>query len=469
MPTGTWANLHDERARLLDEAEGIFASAKAEGRSLTDDERTRDDVIAARLETITEDLAREERIKAQAINAIGPTAHDPALTRITGVNDRAGEKPWGFDTFGMGAEQFIAKHPSYYIPENHALHPVTRFQNAADGEFLKAVFMAAKGRGTDARLLFEAAAQGAGEFVGADGGFLLPKPSTERLMLRMSKGEILSRVQRNLMTVGNSIDVKVIAETSRATGSRHGAVQGYRLGEGDTITASRPKFANLEFKLKKYAALGYASDELLQDTSLMGRLIFDAFGDELRFMAEDDIINGTGVGMPQGILNATALVTVDKETGQAAASIVYENLSKMWARCNARCRPNCVWIVNQDIEPALDTLAKNIGTGGVEPNFVRYAEDGVLRIKGRPTVAVEYAATLGTKGDIILTDLSEYWFWDKGDPQQASSIHVAFTTDEQAFRVIYRADGRCSWIAPLTPYKGGSNTQSCCVALATRA
>ena len=48
-------------------------------------------------------------------------------------------------------------------------------------------------------------------------------------------------------------------------------------------------------------------------------------------------------------------------------------------------------------------------------------------------------------------------------------MHVAFTTDEQAFRVTYRADGRSSWVSTLAPYKGGTNTQSHIVALNTRA
>ena len=39
-----------------------------------------------------------------------------------------------------------------------------------------------------------------------------------------------------------------------------------------------------------------------------------------------------------------------------------------------------IWLINQDIEPALDDLAKVIGTGGIEPNWVTYSPEGVLRI-----------------------------------------------------------------------------------------
>lgn len=463
MPTSARTALWDKRASVQDEIEQFLATTA--GRVLTPDEDSKADDLQGQINQIDASLKKHDELQASLANMPGQR---PA---ITVGRDLGLDRPWGYDTFKCTAEEFIARQSTYHLPEGHALHPATRWQNAADGEFLRAVRNQRLGLANDPRLTYEAAAQGAGEFVGADGGFLLPKPSADRLVLRMSGGQVLSRVQRDVMTIGNSIDIKVINETDRATGSRHGAVRGYRLGEGDTITASRPKFANLGFKLHKYAALGYASDELLADVSLMGRVIFDAFGDELRFMAEDDIINGTGAGAPQGFLVATALVSVTKETGQAATTFVFPNALNMWARCYAPCRPNSVWFINQNVEPQLYQMSLAVGTGGVPVYLPPSGASGqpYATLFGRPVIPIEYAAGLGTKGDVILCDCSQYWFFDKGDPQQATSIHVAFTTDEQAFRVTYRADGRCSWIAPLTPYKGTGSTQSCCVVLDTRA
>ncbi|HEY4712374.1 MAG TPA: phage major capsid protein, partial [Dehalococcoidia bacterium] len=79
---------------------------------------------------------------------------------------------------------------------------------------------------------------------------------------------------------------------------------------------------------------------------------------------------------------------------------------------------------------------------------------------GKPVIPCEQAATLGTAGDIILADLSQYLMIDKGSLQSASSIHVKFTTDETAFRFTYRCDGQPLWKTVLTPYKGTGNTQS---------
>ena len=68
-------------------------------------------------------------------------------------------------------------------------------------------------------------------------------------------------------------------------------------------------------------------------------------------------------------------------------------------------------------------------------------------------------------GDFMLVDLSQYLFIQKL-LQTAASMHVAFATDEMAFRVTWRVDGKPAWISALTPFKG-SNTQSPFVAIAT--
>ena len=485
------------RATLAAESEALRTTAEAENRGLTDDEKQRDDVIYAEITTLDADIEREERHREWARTAPPVASYsgdgrllEPA-TNVTNVvpvetappvpgghrpwihdaRDLALEKPWGFDTYRCTASQFVARYSTTAFPADHPFHPAHRYQNAADGEFLQALFRASKGYGTDPRLIYQSAAQGAGELVGADGGFLVPRPSTDRLLLRMTAGQVLSRVDRSPLTQGNSLDINVIDESSRATGSRHGAVQGYRLDEGGTITASRPKFKRLEFKLHKYAAFGYATDELLADASLVGRMIFQAFGDELRFMVEDDIINGTGSGMPQGILTSAALVSVAKESGQAATTFTWENAVKMVARFYAPLFSRAVWFINQDVYPQLFSMTLSVGTGGapvyLPANGAAGAPHGTLF--GLPVVPIEYGATLGTVGDVILVALSEYWFFDKGSPEEASSMHVAFTTDEQAFRVTYRADGRSSWVSTLAPYKGGTNTQSHIVALNTRA
>jgi HK97 family phage major capsid protein len=83
---------------------------------------------------------------------------------------------------------------------------------------------------------------------------------------------------------------------------------------------------------------------------------------------------------------------------------------------------------------------------------------------GKDVVVTEFNPDLNSAGDILLGDFSQYLFWEKGDVQAATSIHIAFLTDEMAFRFIYRADGQTAHYSAITPYQG-STTQSAFVSL----
>lgn len=438
------------------QADGVanLAEAVAEGRALTDEERARDDVIQAQLvdldELITRQTALLDRERASALDI-------PDGAIIRGLRDLSGELSW-LPPIPVGASAVLQ----------------ARARDIGFGSYLQAVFRARVHGQVDPRLEFEAAAQGAGIADGSSGGFLVPETFSNELALRVTAGEILRRVNgggpRGIS--GNTITINVTDETSRATGSRFGGVQGYWIDEGTAPTASRPRLSRVRMELSKIACLGYATDELLADTGgFFGSFMSDSFAQELRFLAEDAVLNGTGAGQPQGLLNAAAIVSVAKETGQAAKTIVRENIDKMWTRMYAPSRASGVWLINQDIEPQLEQLSAVVGTGGVPiylpPGGINDTPNA--RLKGRPVVPVEYCATLGTVGDILLVDLSTYLMIESAaGVQGASSMHVAFTTDEMAFRLVWRLDGEPMWRSALTPFKG-SDTQSPYISLATRA
>lgn len=362
--------------------------------------------------------------------------------------------------------------------------PVARLEMGADlaaeepfanlGEQLKAIHSMRTGAGSGSlhgRLM--AAAQGAGESVDSDGGYLLQPDFKAAIESRMfENGQVLSRCREiKCGPNSNAVTLKVVDDTSRATGSRWGGVRGYWVDEGGAPTKSKPTFGTIELKLKKVAALGYASDELLEDAVAMSSIYEQAFAEELTFLTEDGVFNGTGAGQPLGVIAHAATVSVAKETGQTAATLVFANIVKMYSRMWARSRQNAAWFINQDIEPQLYQMSLAVGTGGV-PVYLPangLSASPFASLMGRPVIPTEYNATLGTVGDVVLADFSQYGLLTKGGVKQASSMHVAFTTDEMAFRATYRVDGQPLWKSALTPFKGTSNTLSPMVTLATRA
>jgi HK97 family phage major capsid protein len=427
VKTGLYARLVAERTELDAEVKGIRKAADKS--DLTDDQRERLTAIRDRKEVIATDIALLDDERDEILTA--PAEPDTAATGA----------PTPFRSLG---EQ---------------LHAVAQAALRPD-------------KGVDPRLgQINAAAQGANELVGSEGGFLVQTDfSQELLRLVHETGTLSSRTDRRpIGPNANGMKVNYINENSRADGSRSGGVRAYWTGEAGSLTASKPSYGQIELNLAKLTGLYYATDEEIGDVTNLEANATREFADEFGFKVDDAIVRGTGAGMPLGWLNAGATVSVSKETGQAAATIVSENVEKMYARMFARSIGDAVWYINQDCWPQLFQLHHVIGTGGV-PMYVpagglSTAPFGTLL--GRPVQPIEQAATVGTVGDISFVDLSQYLTIEKGGIAAASSIHVQFTTDETAFRWVLRTNGRPKRDTALTPFKG-SATQSAFVTLATR-
>jgi len=87
-------------------------------------------------------------------------------------------------------------------------------------------------------------------------------------------------------------------------------------------------------------------------------------------------------------------------------------------------------------------------------------------VKGRPVIVAEQSPLLGTPGDIILADLSQFVIVES-DMKGALSMDVLFLQDKGVFRFVWRGNGAPIWATPITPYNGGA-TRSPFVMLAQR-
>ncbi len=328
------------------------------------------------------------------------------------------------------------------------------------GEFLQSVQERNFG-GNDVRL--RALAESSGE----GGGFLVPEEfRSELLRVPMEEGIIRPRARVIPMST-NTVQLPRVIDTSHAS-SVFGGVVGYWTEEAGSYTASEPTFGQFELKAKKLTGYTQASDELVADSAIgLEQLLISMFGDAIRFYEEKSFIAGDGAGEPIGILNADSLISVAKETGQAATTINYENLVKMYSRMIPSSLNNAVWVAHPDIIPQLLTMSLTVGTGG-SAVYVNNAAEGIpTTIFGRPILFSEHCKTLGTVGDIFFADLSYYVIGDRQGVSIASSPHYRFANGETVWRFTERIDG-APWLnSAITPAEG-SNTMSPFVALATR-
>ena len=312
------------------------------------------------------------------------------------------------------------------------------------------------------------AVQGMSVGAAEDGGYMVQPEYSDRVLERVYNNKLFSMTD-NYTVSGNNLVFMRNAETSRANGSRKGGIRGYWLGEGASGTKSAPKMRQVQLRLKKLCIIVYLTEELIQDGgAAVQSYVEKCAAEEFNFMIGDALFNGTGVGQPLGLLNSGSLVTVTKETGQAAATINSANIDKMWAR-RYSAADGYTWFHNQDCGPQLDSLNQAIGTAGIALYRPNNGLAGVApqMLKTAPRVETEFNATCGTVGDLVLADFSQILSIAKGGVSQMASTHVEFLTDQTALKFTMRLDARPWDDTAMTPYKG-SATQSSFVCLETR-
>lgn len=432
--------LLQERAGLIDKQEQILNTAHNEKRNLTVDEDATFKNLDKAIGDIEEQVEREKKFDERIKNLDG----------VFNLIDLRQQTQDGFESFGEFLVAVAKAGMSYNrIPGAGTLDP----------RLLK-------------RMEVQDAASGLSATVPSDGGFLIsPTVSNEIIKRTYETGQLASKC--TVFDIGqgsDSLEVPYIDETTRVTGSRWGGVRIYREGEVDTPTSTKAyKLGRWECRVTDLKALVYATERLLNDATAIESLVNESIASEFAFVLDNEILYGDGASQCTGIIGNSATVSVTGETGQAAGTIYFENILKMWSRSWGRSRNKSSWYINQDCEPQLYSMVMSINSGGVPvympANGISGSPYGTLF--GKPVIPIEQCETVGTVGDIIFADFSEYALVRKGGLKSASSIHVKFVEDEMTFKFSMRVNGKPKWKSKLTPYKG-NNTLSPFVTLATR-
>lgn len=434
--------LEELRARqqtLIQASADIVAAADADnGRDLTPEEIAS---ITAN-ETEVAKLAPQIQARAAAVNAARPGGRrsdaEPGVPAgaAARVNPRGDAAKHGFKSFGEFAMTVRAA-------AGNKPDAVQRFQNVASTY--------------------------GNEGEGADGGFAVPPEMRTTIWQKVTGEDSLFLRTDQLVTASNSM---TIPKDETTPWQSSGGVLAYWESEAGQVVGSKPQLALASIRLNKLMALVPVSEELLEDAPGLDSYLRAKAPMKMQAKLNTAIISGTGVGQPLGILNSPSLISVAKQASQPADSLWYLNVSQMWNRLYAPLRRNAVWLINQDVEPQLDIM--EFSPGSTVPIPVYLPAGGIsaapyATLKGRPVIPVEACSTVGTKGDIILTDLSQYMSLTKGtDIKTDISMHLYFDQGLMAYRFTFRVAGQPWWGSNILP-QNGSTTRTWAVSLDTRA
>ena len=421
--------LQTRKAGLIKEARALTERASAESRDMSEEETTAFDTLKGRIDAASAAIDREAALIAEEAQ-MAMSVEVPSGALISVSESRAADPRHGFQSLG---------------------------------EFMQAVYQAEKpGQSLDERLLIGggrgAAAPGAygNEASGQDGGFLVP-PQFSQDIFRLSLGEdSLLPLTDNVEISGNSMAFPKDETTPWGTNG----IRAYWQGEASSATATKPVLGLATLRLKKLMALVPTTDELLEDTNALTSYLPEKVADSIRWKTNESILFGAGNGVPIGAMTAGATVTVAKESGQATQTLVPQNLAKMISRLPPGSFAKSVWIVNNDVLPALFTLT--LGNypiympNGLTVGGIQVSPYGTLL--GRPVFVSQHANTFSSQGDVLLVDLSYYQTITKaGGLQTATSMHLYFDADLTAFRTTFRMDGQSKIAAAISPAKGSAS------------
>lgn len=419
--------LKETRQRLLTEQERRLAQAAAEQRDLTDEEKQADEAGHAQLEAIQDELGRYERqAKAEALAAA--VADDARQAGRDAIDPKGG--------FG------------------------------SIGEFARAVYRAVVAGEHDPRLSLQAAFPSTvGRETGSDDGYMVPAEYRQQIWEAVFDEEGLLSMIAPEPTTSNA--VSILTDETTPWGSS--GVQAYWAGEVTDMSSFATKLATKAelIKVHKLFAFSVASDDLVEDAPRLTDRLTRKAGMAIRWKAEEAIVNGDGAGKPLGWFKSSALVSVAKETSQAAATIVAANVTKMLSRLLTPGIRDAFWLINPDAFPQLPLMTVGQQPVYIPPTTGLTAAPGGFLL-GRPVRFSDHCETLGTKGDIQLVSPSGYYAVNKtGGLTFDASMHLYFDRGAQAFRWTFRLGGQPLLSAPVSPARG-SATRSYFVSLDTR-
>lgn len=302
-------------------------------------------------------------------------------------------------------------------------------------------FLVAVRRGDDKRLRsVYKSTKDMGESPGSAGGYLVPTEYGNTLIqVAAMQNEVYSRVQRVPVARESgtypALDQYFAPSAGSGATAFAGGVTAAFTQPGATFTETQPAFSTLNWRLNKVGGYTEVENELVEDSPFaIEALLRGLFQVAIAARNERNILRGSGVGEPLGILNASAAVGVSDTT---TSNFKWDDVGKMYARYKG-IGGSPVWIIHPSVWPQIMTM-NNSSVTAWQSNL---ASGPGNMLNGYPVITSEHMPQLGATGSVLLADLSAYVVFEKPGLSIGYSEHVGFTRDVGTWVFKQRLDGK---------------------------
>lgn len=415
--------LRAQRTNLVVQMRAMHSAAEAEdGRDFSAEETTAYDALKAQKDALDLRIGRLEGLEADEAEG----------SRVVSAASRRA----GIGAGGRGPE---AK---------------TEFESL--GEFLSAV----RFNPNDQRLNFveNAGAEGDGEFSAemrmdnqTSGGFMIP-PQLRTTIMQVPAQDALVRPRAQVIEAGSPPDAGVIIpaldQTGANPGNVFGGVQVSWIEEGGEKPETDADLRNIELTPHEVAGFITVTDKFLRNWAAASSFLEGLLRGAVTQAEDYAFIRGTGIGQPLGALNADATYFVNRA---GANHVTYDDLVGMVAHFLMRGGTSGVWSMPQSALPDIAKMTDPEGHYIWQAN----ARDGFAgNLLGYPVRWNNRMPGLGTRGDVLLADWSQYLIKDGSGPFVATSEHVKFTSNKTLVKIFWNVDGAPWLTKPFTEENG---------------
>ena len=280
--------------------------------------------------------------------------------------------------------------------------------------------------------------------VGETGGFLIQKQFSESI-LEVDLEQAIVRPRATIIPAGDSPDAEYEIPALTQGSSITAGVVIYWTKEGGTVLVTDGKMRTIDLKSHEMTAYIPLTNKLLNNAPAAAALVTKHLRNDMIQKEEHALIKGDGVGKPKGVLQSTALVEVTRNT---STDFKFADVSAMLANSNLESLGNYLWVINQSVFPKLFGMADSVGNSiFIQGNVVK----GIATtLGGVPVRFTGKTPVLGTKGDVMLLDFSNYIIKDGSGPFIDISKEVLFLNNKTAIKLTWNVDGQ-GWLdAPIT-------------------
>lgn len=283
---------------------------------------------------------------------------------------------------------------------------------------------------------------------GSQGGFALPTAFWDTMLQAPTQGGIV-RSKATVIPPGDVPDGQLLVPSldQRAAENNYGGVVITHGGEGVTLAETDIALRQITLEAKQMNAYIVISNKLLRNWSMAGQFVTMQLTKAVGAQEDYDFLRGDGVNRAIGIINSPAAIAHSRAGANAVAfADVYGMLAKV------KMGGSLCWLASQTIIPQLaamvDAGSHAVWLGSTGDNLKGAAAGMPSTLMGWPLYFVDRLPKLGTKGDLILADLSYYYIKD-GSWSLDLSTELLFLTDRSVFRVIHNVDGKTALSEPL--------------------